>query len=223
MKLDLMGTTEISVLLGVSRQRADQLSRNPGFPKPVSEIAAGRIWLRYDVERWARAVGRVSGHTEVRPTSSSRRGESRRVGVEALVDARAVAERLGLAHRQTVHNLVSRYPDFPPELGMWGRTRLWAWPDIERWARGAGRIPDDVSVSPTASSHRPGEGRQVNINDLVDAREVAERLGLAHRQTVHGLLTRYPDFPAPLGMWGRTRIWAWPDVERWAREHGRIP
>ncbi|HEX7134428.1 MAG TPA: hypothetical protein VF228_17780 [Iamia sp.] len=58
MRLDLMGTTEIAELLGVSRQRADQLSRTDGFPDPVAEIAAGRIWLRKDVETWADQVGR---------------------------------------------------------------------------------------------------------------------------------------------------------------------
>lgn len=58
MRLDLMGTTEIAELLGVSRQRADQLSRTDGFPEPVAEIAAGRIWLREDVEAWADRVGR---------------------------------------------------------------------------------------------------------------------------------------------------------------------
>jgi predicted DNA-binding transcriptional regulator AlpA len=59
MRLDLMGTTEIAELLGVSRQRADQLSRTEGFPEPVAEIAAGRIWLREDVDHWARQTGRT--------------------------------------------------------------------------------------------------------------------------------------------------------------------
>lgn len=60
MRLDLMGTTEIAERLGVSRQRADQLSRTDGFPEPVAEIAAGRIWLREEVEQWGRTSGRMS-------------------------------------------------------------------------------------------------------------------------------------------------------------------
>jgi predicted DNA-binding transcriptional regulator AlpA len=60
MRLDLMGTTEIAEMLGVSRQRADQLSHSERFPEPVAVIAAGRIWLRSDVERWAAATGRAS-------------------------------------------------------------------------------------------------------------------------------------------------------------------
>lgn len=50
--MELVGVTEIATLLGVSRQRADQVTRIKGFPKPVSELASGRIWRKRDVERW---------------------------------------------------------------------------------------------------------------------------------------------------------------------------
>ena len=49
-----VGVTEIGNLLGVSRQRADQLTRTEGFPEPVAVLSAGRIWGRADVEAWAR-------------------------------------------------------------------------------------------------------------------------------------------------------------------------
>jgi prophage regulatory protein len=55
---DLVGVTEIGDLLGVSRQRADQLTRTEGFPEPVAVLSAGRIWRRADVEVWAREAGR---------------------------------------------------------------------------------------------------------------------------------------------------------------------
>jgi prophage regulatory protein len=58
--LDLVGVTEIGQLLNVSRQRADQLTRVDGFPPPVGEISAGRIWRRSDVEAWARDTGRIT-------------------------------------------------------------------------------------------------------------------------------------------------------------------
>jgi hypothetical protein len=58
--MDLVGLTEIATMLGVSRQRVDQLSRDvEGFPAPVGEISAGRIWERADVEQWARETGRI--------------------------------------------------------------------------------------------------------------------------------------------------------------------
>jgi hypothetical protein len=58
---DLLGTAEIADLLGVSRQRADQLSRGDAFPAPVAELRSGRIWQRADVEAWARSTGRLEG------------------------------------------------------------------------------------------------------------------------------------------------------------------
>ena len=58
-RLNLVGTTEIGQMLGVSRQRAAQLAQGEGFPEPVATIAAGRIWMRADVEAWARAAGRL--------------------------------------------------------------------------------------------------------------------------------------------------------------------
>jgi prophage regulatory protein len=57
---DLVGVTEIGDLLGVSRQRADQLTRIEAFPEPVAVLSAGRIWRRADVEAWARETGRLS-------------------------------------------------------------------------------------------------------------------------------------------------------------------
>lgn len=60
MKLDLVGTAEIAEMIGVSRQRVHQLTReDPDFPEPVAEISAGTIWLRADIEAWARSSGRA--------------------------------------------------------------------------------------------------------------------------------------------------------------------
>ncbi len=56
--MDLVGLTEIAEMLGVSPQRVDQLAATESFPKPVAELAAGRVWKRADVERWAKATGR---------------------------------------------------------------------------------------------------------------------------------------------------------------------
>jgi prophage regulatory protein len=54
-----MGIREIADLLGVSPQRAVQLSDKPEFPEPTAELASGRIWNREDVEEWARKDGRI--------------------------------------------------------------------------------------------------------------------------------------------------------------------
>jgi predicted DNA-binding transcriptional regulator AlpA len=54
-----MGLTEIADLLGVSRQRADQLSKHLDFPKPVAMLASGRVWETASVEDWAERTGRL--------------------------------------------------------------------------------------------------------------------------------------------------------------------
>lgn len=53
----LAGVGEIAALLRVSRTRADQLSRQQGFPRPYDVLAADtdrpqRIWRRADIEAW---------------------------------------------------------------------------------------------------------------------------------------------------------------------------
>ena len=64
-------------------------------------------------------------------------------------------------------------------------------------------------------------GRKVEVDDLVGAAEIAERLGLAQVQTVHSWRRRYPDFPAPVAQLRQAMIWSWPDVESWAQATDR--
>jgi len=61
------------------------------------------------------------------------------------------------------------------------------------------------------------------VDDLIDARDVAEILGLAHRNTVSEYQARYPDMPRPVVNLGRGRpmLWLRPEIERWAA--GREP
>jgi hypothetical protein len=63
-------------------------------------------------------------------------------------------------------------------------------------------------------------GRQVDLDDLLDANGVAELLGLAHRNTVSVYQHRYSDMPRPVLDFGNTRVKLWlrPELERWAAE-----
>ena len=55
---DLLGVTEVAALLGISRQRIQQLTEtDPDFP-PAETLARGRVWRRADIVKWARATGR---------------------------------------------------------------------------------------------------------------------------------------------------------------------
>lgn len=59
----------------------------------------------------------------------------------------------------------------------------------------------------------------VRTEDLIDANEVAEILGLSRRNAVSVYQSRYPDMPRPVidrGQ-GRTRLWVRKDIEKWAK------
>ncbi len=64
--------------------------------------------------------------------------------------------------------------------------------------------------------------RWVDLNDLVDAAMIAERLGYKNPESVHVLWRRHPDFPKPLTKFGRLRIWSWNEVKAWATSTGRL-
>ena len=56
---NLVTIADIGRMLGVSRQRADQLSRQAAFPDPFTETTAGRVWWDFDVVQWAADRGRT--------------------------------------------------------------------------------------------------------------------------------------------------------------------
>jgi predicted DNA-binding transcriptional regulator AlpA len=56
--------------------------------------------------------------------------------------------------------------------------------------------------------------------ELVIAADIAERLRVS-RARVSVLATR-TDFPRPIGRLGRSAVWRWTSVERWARDTGRL-
>jgi predicted DNA-binding transcriptional regulator AlpA len=59
----------------------------------------------------------------------------------------------------------------------------------------------------------------VDTDDLVDARGIAELLGLSHPNSVSTYQRRYADMPRPvvdLGV-GRPRLWSRRQIEQWQR------
>ena len=49
---DLMGTSEVAALLGISRQRVLVISRQAGFPKPLAVLKMGNVWRSSDILKW---------------------------------------------------------------------------------------------------------------------------------------------------------------------------
>lgn len=51
----LLGVAEIAAMLGITRQRVNQLIQSADFPAPEAELSAGRIWTREAIETWVAA------------------------------------------------------------------------------------------------------------------------------------------------------------------------
>lgn len=60
---DLIDSAAVANLVGLSSRRAvtTYRTRHDGFPQPVRTSEGGRclLWLRQDIEAWARATGRL--------------------------------------------------------------------------------------------------------------------------------------------------------------------
>lgn len=68
-------------------------------------------------------------------------------------------------------------------------------------------------------------GRKLDVDQLVSARAITERLGYRNVQVVHFWWRNDATFPPPVyaleGQRG-ARLWYWPEVEAWARASGRL-
>ena len=66
------------------------------------------------------------------------------------------------------------------------------------------------------------QGVQVDSRtELVIAVDIAKRLGISPQRV--NVLASGPGFPQSLGKIGRSSVWRWSSIERWARETGRLP
>ena len=95
---DLVGITEISEILGVSRQRASELARSKRFPSPLAELASGPVWAAPTISRfvddWERRPGRprkapappAEDHTDEVDRYSGRVREQYRPALDELAD-----------------------------------------------------------------------------------------------------------------------------------------
>jgi hypothetical protein len=70
----LLRVVEIAEILGASKQRADQLRREPNFPAPVDRWARGDLWAPADVRRWARTYAGGAARWGERWDASGRPG-----------------------------------------------------------------------------------------------------------------------------------------------------
>ena len=62
----LAGVAEIAALKGISRSRAGDITKHPGFPEPVQRLAMGPVWLEADVKTFL-ATPRKAGRKPREP------------------------------------------------------------------------------------------------------------------------------------------------------------
>jgi hypothetical protein len=62
--------------------------------------------------------------------------------------------------------------------------------------------------------------RSLPVDELVDAAEIADRLGVT-KQMVHHWRRRNLGFPEPVLELTQVLIWHWPEVAAWAESTGR--
>lgn len=62
---------------------------------------------------------------------------------------------------------------------------------------------------------------RIRTEDLIDVYEVAEMLGLSHRNSVTTYLERYEDMPRPVIDFGggKCRLWLRPEIREWLKTH----
>jgi hypothetical protein len=56
------------------------------------------------------------------------------------VGAAEIAQRLGVARPNVIHDWRHRHADFPEPVAQLRQALVWSWPDVERWARRTGRL-----------------------------------------------------------------------------------
>ncbi len=128
----LLGTQELSVLLGVNRARVYQLSQKPGFPAPRDVLGAGNIWWLHDIEDWAHGRGRTLHPEALTVIVLADPGQD-----GPLVATQELSRLLGVG-RQRVYQL-SLKPGFPRAMDGLGIGKLWWRHEVEQWAKHTGR------------------------------------------------------------------------------------
>ena len=64
-------------------------------------------------------------------------------------------------------------------------------------------------------------GLRAKVDQLRPQETSLVRLGVSPQRVY--VLVNGPGFPEPLGKLGRSAVWRWSSVERWARQTGRLP
>jgi predicted DNA-binding transcriptional regulator AlpA len=106
----LLGVAEIAAMLGLSRQRVNQLIQADDFPAPEAELSAGRIWSRAAVETWVAAHPARATAAGGDPMFGRFSPEARGVVIRAQEEARTLRH----SYIGTEHVLLALLSDAAP-------------------------------------------------------------------------------------------------------------
>jgi predicted DNA-binding transcriptional regulator AlpA len=68
-----------------------------------------------------------------------------------------------------------------------------------------------------------GRRRLIDLeNDLLDSVQAAELIGLTSSNAFNVYIARYSDFPEPVVVRTRCKLWLRQDIEKWQQRHPRV-
>jgi predicted DNA-binding transcriptional regulator AlpA len=65
-------------------------------------------------------------------------------------------------------------------------------------------------------------GKKIDLNHLVGATQIAQRLNVKRPHLIHDWRRRYPEFPKPIVELTGILLWDWREIEYWATKTQRI-
>jgi hypothetical protein len=65
-------------------------------------------------------------------------------------------------------------------------------------------------------------GKKIDLDYLVGAAEIAQRLNVKRPHLIHDWRRRYPDSPKPIVELTGILLWDWRDIATWAKATQRI-
>ena len=65
-------------------------------------------------------------------------------------------------------------------------------------------------------------GKKIDLEYLVGAAEIAQRLNVKRPHLIHDWRRRYPEFPKPIVELTGILLWDWRDIATWAKATQRI-
>lgn len=135
-----MGTGELRIRLGISREHVHDLVIRRDFPHSYADLAQGRLWLTEDIDAWI--PGWKLGRHELRPVNAV-------TTRHRLMGAHEIRAHLEGISRQRFYQLSLR-SDFPEPVALLLQGKIWLAEEIELWHHLRRETPAPLQASSIA-------------------------------------------------------------------------